>query len=183
MVAEVLPAPAQCKTGWGSTSWLGYSPVMDYEDDLTAGVGSADDIDELIAYLSEEPPYAAIGKVIHAGADLESGIVSLCKQYGLPHKKVWQKDVAERVKWLKENSPVPADVLDEVEPAVRNRNLLAHGTWIRVKSQRGFIKHDKNDPDHLHGQIVSEAILEEWRAKLQDLADAITSHYLMAREH
>ncbi|MGB7447582.1 MAG: hypothetical protein WA892_00480 [Ornithinimicrobium sp.] len=155
---------------------------MEHESDHgTENVASADQIEELIDSLSEEPPYAAIGKVIHAGADLESGMFALCTCYGLPHEKTWRKDVAERVKWLKANSPVPADVLDRVEQAVIQRNLLAHGTWIRVKGERGFVKHEKADPDHLHGQIVDATILEEWRSELQDLADAITSHHLIVR--
>lgn len=155
---------------------------MEHEGDRIGDVASANEIEDLIDFLSEEPPYAAIGRVIHAGADLESGIFTLCKHYGLSHAKAWRKDVAERVKWLKKNSPVPTDVLDKVEDTVRHRNLLAHGTWIRVKNERGFIKHEKNDPDQLHGRIVNEAILDEWRTELQDLADAMTSYYLIARD-
>lgn len=155
---------------------------MDSDEAATAEVASSIEIDQIIDFLSKEPPYAAIGKVIHAGADLDSGMFALCKHYGLPHEKAWRKDIAERVKWLKANTPAPADVLDKVDGAMANRNLLAHGTWIRVKDKQGFIKHKKDDPDNLHGQIVDEDILETWRSELQNLADAIRSYYLTARE-
>lgn len=141
-----------------------------------------DDMQSLLDFLSEEPPYAAIGRIVHAAADLESGVFSLCTQYGLAHDKAWRKSIEERVKWLKVNSPVPHETLDRIVDSVKNRNLLAHGTWIRVRDQRGFIKHVKDDPEHLRGTVVTEELLEGWRAELQDLADAMTSYYLMARD-
>ena len=139
-----------------------------------------EDVQWFMNFLAEEPPYEAIGKVIHAGADLESGIFSLCTHYGLTHAKAWRKDVAERVKWLKNNTPLDSSILDRVAPAVEKRNLLAHGTWIRFKDKRGFLKYEKEDPGNLRGQLVDADVLEDWRSDLQDLADYMTSQYLQA---
>lgn len=140
-----------------------------------------DTIEWVIEFLSEQPPYAAIGKVIHAGADLEHGLITLCRHYGLAHKAIFRKSMRERVEWLREYTPADGDMLDRVLPAVQKRNLLAHGMWIRVRNQRAFIKHDKDDAENLRGEIATEQSLEEWRAELQDVADFMTSHHLTVR--
>lgn len=151
---------------------------MDHDPDNAQNLPGPEDMQWFMDFLSEEPPYEAIGKVIHAGADLESGMFTLCTHYGLTHAKAWRKDIAERVKWLRNNTPMDADILNRVVPAVENRNLLAHGTWIRFRDRRGFLKHDKDEPENLRGQLVDSKILEDWRSELQDLADYMTSHYL-----
>ena len=154
---------------------------MNHDTNAGEDLPDPEDMQWFMDFLSERPPYEAIGKVIHAGSDLESGMFSLCTHYGLDHAKAWRKDVSERAKWLKNNTPMDAAILDRVGPAVENRNLLAHGTWIRFKDQRGFLKHEKDDPENLRGQLVDADILEGWRSELQELADYMTSHYLVAR--
>lgn len=59
--------------------------------------------------------------------------------------------VEKRIEWLKKNGSVPDEVLGRIIPAVAKRNLLAHGTWIRARDQRGFVKHEKGDAEHLQG--------------------------------
>jgi hypothetical protein len=140
-----------------------------------------EDIQSFLDFLSKEPPYEAIGRVIHAAADLETGIFQLCRSRGLAHDKVYRKDAGERVKWLKVNSSLDHAILDRVGAALQRRNLLAHGQWLHVKGSDIFVKIEKDQPDHLVGENVDEKILKQWCDELRELADYTVSAYLTLR--
>lgn len=139
------------------------------------------DIQAFLDFLSKEPPYEAIGRVIHAASDLETGIFQLCRSQGLAHDKAYRKDAGARVKWLKVNSSVDHAILDRVMPALKRRNLLAHGQWLHAKGSDVFVKIEKDRPDHLVGEKVDEKILKQWCDELRELADYTTSVNLTIR--
>ena len=126
---------------------------------------SEDDMQSFLDFLSEEPPNAAIGRIVHAAADLESGMFSLSTQYGLAHDKAWRKSIEERVKWLTVNSPVPHETLDRDRRRGEEPKLTGARHVDSRSDQRGFIKHVKDDSEHLHGTVVTEERLEGWRGR------------------
>lgn len=140
-----------------------------------------EDVLAFLDFLNQEPPYEAIGRVIHAGSDLDAGLFALCRHYGVQHDKAVHMRIAGRVELLTKKSGLPVGVLERIAPAMENRNVLAHGTWLNTPGGiQAFMKPEKAAPDKLRGPVVDADVLEEWRAELQDLADIVRSHYLAA---
>lgn len=148
---------------------------------MTQDMGEPEALQEFVEYLTRQPPYEAIGKVIHAGSDVDMGVHAMCETYGRPWPASFGQSVQQRVGYLFASSDLAKDVLQRVQPAMKRRNLLAHGTWLNLHHRgEGFVTHVAETTD-LRGELISDEVLEAWYRDLQDIADYFTSRYLEAR--